>query len=369
MRKMECFLAVVLSCTTAFSQALLTNEVIIRMVKAGVSDDVVVTMVGDRLGQYSLTPNDLIALKQAGVSDKIIGAMVSRGAPPTVSAPPPITPTANPAALSKAPLALHDGTPIRLRLSRNLSSADAKSGDTIDFEVLEDVKVDDVLLVARGGTAIGSVTAAQAKRRMARGGKLDITIDYVRLVNGDKAALRGVKETSGGGHTGAMTGAIVATSLVVWPAAPFFLFMHGKDTTMPKGTEITAYINGEITLNNSSMAAQAAGPVVVAKLSPPITNNEPARTVEPRPIANSKGITVRFTSAPAGSEVDVDGVYWGTTPTADMTRLPAGTHTILVKKVGYRPWERKLELALGDDRTVNAELEVDNAKARISGLN
>ncbi len=42
-----------------------------------------------------------------------------------------------------------------------------------------------------------------------------------------------------------MTGAIVATSLVVWPAAPFFLFMHGKDTTIPKGTEITAYVNGE----------------------------------------------------------------------------------------------------------------------------
>jgi hypothetical protein len=36
---------------------------------------------------------------------------------------------------------------------------------------------------------------------MARGGKLDVTIDYVRLVNGDKVALRGVRETSGGGHT------------------------------------------------------------------------------------------------------------------------------------------------------------------------
>jgi len=144
---------------------------------------------------------------------------------------------------------------VKLRLSRNLSSADAKTGETIDFEVLEEVKADDVLLIARGATALGSVTRAEKKKRMARGGKLDVTIDYVRLVNGDKAALRGVRETSGGGHTGAMTGAIVATAIVVWPAAPFFLFMHGKDTTIPKGTEITAYINGETKLDRGRLTA------------------------------------------------------------------------------------------------------------------
>jgi hypothetical protein len=64
---------------------------------------------------------------------------------------------------------------------------------------------------------------------------LDINIDFVRLANGDKVALRAVKETSGGGHTGAMTGAMVARSLVFFPAAPFFLFMHGKNITIPKG--------------------------------------------------------------------------------------------------------------------------------------
>lgn len=79
-----------------------------------------------------------------------------------------------------------------------------------------------------------------------------MNIDYVRLVNGDKVALRAVKETSGGGHTGAMTGAIVATSLVFLPAAPFFLFMHGKDVTIPKGTEISAYASGEIKLDREN---------------------------------------------------------------------------------------------------------------------
>ena len=93
---------------------------------------------------------------------------------------------------------------------------------------------------------------------MARGGKLDVTIDYVRLVDGEKIALRAMRENKGGGHTGAMTGGIVATALIVWPAAPFFLFMHGKDATMPKGTEITAYTDGEIKLDRQKFLARQA---------------------------------------------------------------------------------------------------------------
>jgi hypothetical protein len=69
----------------------------------------------------------------------------------------------------KQPLAfgLEDGTPIKLRLTRNLSSGDATTGDRVDFEVLEDVKVKDVIVVPRGGLALATITEAQHKRRMA----------------------------------------------------------------------------------------------------------------------------------------------------------------------------------------------------------
>src|SRR5258707_1398480 len=169
------------------------------------------------------------------------------------------TPASKPEAASmKQPLAfgLEDGTPIKLRLTRNLSSADATTGDRVDFEVLEDIKVKDVIVVPRGGLALATVTEAQHKRRMARGGKLDVNIDDVRLMDGEKAPLRAVKEVKGGGHTGAMTGAMIGTAIVFFPAAPLFLFMHGKDITIPKGTEVTAYINGDIPLDPKRFAAQ-----------------------------------------------------------------------------------------------------------------
>ena len=87
---------------------------------------------------------------------------------------------------------------------------------------------------------------------------------------------------------------------------------------------------------------------------------------------SSKNIIVRFTSTPPDAELWVDGEYWGATPTADLTRLSAGPHTILVKKLGYQSWERKVTLSLGDDRTITAELQPeqnDGSKPRIVGNN
>lgn len=101
---------------------------------------------------------------------------------------------------SRKGFVLEEETPVRLRLNRTISSADAHVGDNVDFEVLDDITVNKILVIPKGGLAFATVTEAQAKRRMARGGKLDINIDYVKLVSGDKAALRAVKDVEGGGH-------------------------------------------------------------------------------------------------------------------------------------------------------------------------
>jgi hypothetical protein len=161
---------------------------------------------------------------------------------------------------SQTPLAfgLTEDTPIRIKLARTMSSKDAKVDERVDFEVFEDVKVGDVVVIERGATAIATVTEAHPKRRMGRAGKLHINIDYVRLVSGEKVPLRAVKGGSGGNHIAAMTGAMVATGIVFFPAAPLFLFMHGKDITIPKGTEITAYVAADTPLDPVKYRKQTA---------------------------------------------------------------------------------------------------------------
>ena len=82
---------------------------------------------------------------------------------------------------------------VKIRLTKDISSATAQDNDRVDFIVLEVVKVAGLVVIPKGSVAWGTVTKAQAKRRVGRGGKLDVTIDSVRLADGDKAALRGLR--------------------------------------------------------------------------------------------------------------------------------------------------------------------------------
>ena len=233
---------------------------------------------------------------------------------------------------------LEDGTPIKLRINRTISSGDAHVGDTVDFEVLEDVTLNGTLVIPKGGLAFATVTEAQAKRRMARGGKLDINIDYVKLISSDRAALRAVKDLKGGGHTGAMVGGMVATSIVFFPAAPFFLFMHGKDISIPKGTEITAYVNGDMKLD-------------ITKFQTSSSTQAPATSAA----GNPTSARLQLESDPTGADIQIDGTFVGNTPSD--VQVTEGEHTITVKKTGFQGWERKMKISAGSSVHLNTELE------------
>jgi hypothetical protein len=240
---------------------------------------------------------------------------------------------------------LEEGTPVRLRINRTVSSADAHTGDNVDFEVLDDISVNGTLVIPKGGLAFATVTEAQPKRRMARGGKLDMNIDYVKLVTGEKAALRAVKDVKGGGHTGGMVGGMVATSIVFFPAAPLFLLMHGKDISIPKGTEITAYVNGDMKMD-------------IARFQPAAATDGMAEGGA----ANGDGEGGAPTSAklqlgsdPPGADIEVDGSFVGNTPSD--VQIAEGDHTVTVKKTGFKSWERKLKVTSGSNVHLNADLE------------
>lgn len=58
-----------------------TNDSVIKMVKAGMSDSIVISTIDSQPARFSLSANDLIALKQAGVSDAVMAAMIAKNAP------------------------------------------------------------------------------------------------------------------------------------------------------------------------------------------------------------------------------------------------------------------------------------------------
>jgi hypothetical protein len=250
----------------------------------------------------------------------------------------PSVPIAQTAAAAPQPHTLLDGTPIKLRLAQTMSSADAKVGQEVPFEVVEEVKVDDTVVLPKGATAIGTVTEANARKSMGRAGKLNMSITYARLTDGEKIALRAVKDSKGGGHVGAMTGAIVATSIVFFPAAPLFLFVHGKDITIPQGTEITAFVEGDMHLDMAKFGVH------------PPSSAEAAATQQSN---------LNVESTPAGADIEVDGAFVGNTPS--MVSVTPGSHEVSVKKKGFATWTRKMNVS-GGSVHITAELEAQAAQ-------
>lgn len=257
----------------------------------------------------------------------------------------PVAPHAAPATSSTAvpakPNTLPDGTPVKMRIGRNVSSSDAKIGEHVDFEVLEEVQVMGVVVIAKGATASATVTEAQPKRRMGREGKLEMTLDSVRLVDNEKAALTATAGGKGGSHVGAMTGAIVATAIFTLGGSALFLFMHGKDITIPKGAETTAYINGDMTLDMTRFG---------------VAPSAPAAAVAPAALAQA---SLAIDSTPAGADVEIDGAFVGNTPST-VTVAP-GSHQIVVKKKGFTDWTKTLNVT-GGTIHLNAELEAGVVK-------
>jgi hypothetical protein len=247
--------------------------------------------------------------------------------------------TANKQAQSSAILnpvnTLEDGTPVALRISQTVSSAEAHVNNRVEFEVIDEVRVADTLIIPKGEIAWGTVTEAQHKRRLGRGGKLEIVMNSVRIADGETAPLRATKEGQGGGHQGVMTAGIIATGLIFWPVAPAFLFIHGKDIAISKGTEVPTFINGNFALDMAKFRVPA--PVQAASET----------------LANTS-YDVAVTSNPAGADIEVDGAFVGDTPSTII--VAAGDHTISLKKPGFTPWERTVKVSGGKIQII-AELQ------------
>jgi hypothetical protein len=148
---------------------------------------------------------------------------------------------------------LQDGTPVRLRLNSDISSATARANETVDFEVTEPVVSQNYVAIPKGSIALGRVTKAEAKRRFGRAGSLEISIDSVRLPNGQTIPLRATREKGAGDMSGSRVAATIA-------ASPVLVWVKGKDVSFKKGTETTAYVSGDARVDESGTKAGSLAP-------------------------------------------------------------------------------------------------------------
>ena len=266
----------------------------------------------------------------------LLVALVAQQAP-QVSTPASQDPAAvTGAAPAQQPSAsiLQDGTPIKLPLLNKLDSHTAKNGDEILFEVVNDVVVGGVTVLRRGTPATGVVTQAEASKTMGRAGRLSFTINDIKLRNGGKVQVRAFNRTSGENRTGEMIGDMVFMPMV---AAPFFLLIHGTNTSFPRGTEITAFVNGDLRLDLAGFGTAPSAE----------TADDEFKTA------------LHISSTPDDAQVQIDGAAAGSTP-LNVTVM-AGKHEISIKKAGYSDWSKNLYVR-GGTALVEAVLEALTAQ-------
>ena len=118
--------------------------------------------------------------------------------------------------------------------------------------------------------------------------------------------------------------------------------MHGKDTSIPKGTEITAYVNGDMKLDLAKFQPAQPTPATAA--------------VNPAP-ATAAQVQLQVTSTPDGADIEIDGGFVGDTPST--VGVAPGQRQLSVKKTGFKTWERKITVSSGQVN-VNAVLESES---------
>jgi hypothetical protein len=79
-------LCVLLLGSLMVAQQTLDNAAVVKMTKAGLGEDVIVSMVQNQPGHYDLTPDTLVSLKTEGVSEKVLAAMAAKNAAPETPA-------------------------------------------------------------------------------------------------------------------------------------------------------------------------------------------------------------------------------------------------------------------------------------------
>jgi len=140
-------------------------------------------------------------------------------------------------------LTLANGTPLHLKLGKTISTASAQVGDVVELHAAAEVVVDGVTVVPIGATATGIVTEVEPKKRLGRGGKLALSIHFLRLGNNEKAAVRSFQETS---ESSLLAGAGVSQG-------------HGKDIVFAEGSDFTAYVEGDVHLKRETFLAVKDG--------------------------------------------------------------------------------------------------------------
>lgn len=130
---------------------------------------------------------------------------------------------------------LKAGTIVPLQAVKQIKAADVHEGETVDFRVIHNIKVNDEILIPQGTIAKGVVSEAKKSSLAGTKGRLVININNIIHPTGEYIYFSNTSVRIYGQNRTPLS---VVTALFVWPC----IFIPGTKAVMPEGYEVQAVV-------------------------------------------------------------------------------------------------------------------------------
>lgn len=134
---------------------------------------------------------------------------------------------------------ISERTVVPVKLIQHLKGDAITVGQSVDFEVSRDIIIDNFIVIKRGAPAYGNVTGAEKAGYVSKGGKIGLSIDYCKAIDGKKVYLKSILQKEGESHVGGN----IAASIIV---CPLFLLAKGEQAELPVGMEFRSYVENDV---------------------------------------------------------------------------------------------------------------------------
>lgn len=144
------------------------------------------------------------------------------------------------------------GTIIRLRTVQEVDSKHAKDGDMLPLEVMRDVKVGELVVIAKHTPVAATLAQVHRAPRGLRRGSLALEVKTISDIAGNPIAVKATRRATGPGdrQAEAYTEAVLSMGFL----APPLIFLHGDEAVLPRGAEIDPTVSQDVALNVSALS-------------------------------------------------------------------------------------------------------------------
>lgn len=248
--------------------------------------------------------------------------------------------------IASAQVQIPEGTPLRVRLEQDLSSATAQKGQLVQLSVADEVKVGSTVVISQGAPATGQIIEA-VPRKLTSSGKLDFSVVAVVAADGQPIPLRYSRDKKAAGSN--ITSGLIASgaTIIFGPTVVMLRMMRAKDIILRRGTIVEVFTDRSHVFQSPAPAAAAA-----PTAANPANGGSKEEAGASQPV---RLVILSINSTPDGAKITVDGTYIGEAPVS--FQIDPGDHAIQIEKEGFAVWKRKITATAGTPIDLDVKLK------------